>query len=113
MRRDDRSPDHYRESVDGELREVLEAVRSVIVHSHSDLEETIRYGMLDYPGLANLGAQKNYVAVYVDPGVLARHGKAFAGIDRGKSCLRFRRVEQVDAAALEALFADVRKTRGT
>ena len=66
-------------------------------------EEGIEHGMLDYPGVANLAAQKHYVALYVAPTVLAQHREAFAGIDAGKSCLRFKRSEQLDSAALRKL----------
>ena len=72
-----------------------------------EAEEGLRYGMLDYPGLANLGAQKRYVALYVAPEVLAAHRDAFPGVDAGKSCLRFTKTEQADPSALAALLADV------
>ncbi|MDH4016671.1 MAG: DUF1801 domain-containing protein [Actinomycetota bacterium] len=111
MKRDDRSPEHYRRSVEGTQSELLEAVRALVLEAAPDIEEGIRYGMLDYPGLANLAAQKQYVSLYVTPAVLARHAKTFAGVDRGKSCLRFKRLDQVDAASLRALLADVLAAR--
>ncbi len=112
MKRDDRSPDHYRKSVEGAQRELLDAVRALVLEAAPDVEEGIRYGMLDYPGLANLAAQKQYVSLYVMPVVLARHAKAFAGVDHGKSCLRFKRLDQLDAASVRALLADVLAERG-
>ncbi len=107
MKRDDSSPDAYRASVDGKQRKVLEAVRNVVRAAAPAIEEGIRYGMLDYPGLANLAAQKQYVSLYVAPAVLARHAADFKGIDHGKSCLRFKRIDQVDEAALRSLLDDV------
>ena len=74
MRRDSTSPDAYRADVTGEQRELLEAIRAVILEIDPDVEEGIEYGMLDYPGLANLPAQKNYVSLYVAPDVLGRYG---------------------------------------
>ncbi len=70
-------------------------------------EEGLRYGMLDYPGLANLGAQKHYVALYVAPEVLKRHRSNFPGVDAGKSCLRFKRIDQANPKALVSLLEDV------
>jgi hypothetical protein len=93
MKRDDTSPDAYCESVEGKQRELLEALRALVLESAPDVEEGIRYGMLDYPGLANLAAQKQYVSLYVAPAVLAEHAAAFEGIDHGKSCLRYRRLD--------------------
>ena len=40
---------------------------------------------------------------YVAPEVLARHRDAFPGVDAGKSCLRFKRVEDAPASSLRAL----------
>ena len=111
MKRDDTSPDAYRRSVEGAQAELLEAIREVVLDAAPGVEEGIRYGMLDYPGLANLAAQKQYVSLYVMPAVLARHAKRFAGVDRGKSCLRFKRLDQLDEVALRALLEDVLATR--
>lgn len=111
MKRDARSTDHYRSSVSGAQRDLLEKIRSAIFAAMPQVEEGIRHGMLDYPGLANLGAQKHYVSLYVAPEALALHAEAFAGVDRGKSCLRFKRSEQVDPDELAALLRDVRTVR--
>ena len=67
--------------------------------------------MLDYPGLANLGAQKHYVSLYVAPAVLAKHRDHFVGLSSGKSCLRFRRLSQLDRPAVSRLLRDVWRYR--
>jgi uncharacterized protein YdhG (YjbR/CyaY superfamily) len=107
MKRDDRSPQAYRESVEGAQRELLEALRAVVREAAPDVEERCRFGMLDDPGLANLATQKRSVHLHVMPEVPAR----LAGVDRGKSCLRFARLDQVDAPSLRALLDDVRAAR--
>lgn len=111
MRRDDRSPETYRASIEGEQRDMLETVRDVIRDVAPDIQETIGHGMLDYPGLANLAAQKHHVSLYVMPEVLDRHRARFPGVDCGRSCLRFTRPEQLDQDALRTLLEDVRDTR--
>ena len=108
MKRDDRSVESYVASVLGAQRVLLDAIRSVFHEQFPDIPEGIRYGMLDYPGLANLAAQKHYVAVYVKPETLARHKDNFPGTSCGKSCLRFKNLDQFDSAALKALLTDVR-----
>ena len=111
MRRPDESPEVYRASVEAPLREVLEAVRSVVLEVVPEDRECIGHGMLDYPGLANLAAQKDYVALYVAPAVLERHRDAFPGVSAGKSCLRFKRLDQAQPDALRTLLRDVRAFR--
>ena len=81
MRRDASSPAAYRRAVSGDQRKLLEAIRTVVCEVAPDVREGIAYGMLDYPGLANLGAQKHYVALYVAPEVLKKHLEDFAGVE--------------------------------
>ena len=111
VKRDDRSPEAYRSDVSGEQSEMLEAIRDVIFEVAPESDEIIEYGMLGYPGLANLAAQKHYVALYVRPAVLAEHRERFSGIDCGKSCLRFRRPQQIDTDGLRNLLRDVLEAR--
>lgn len=114
MQRDDSSPLAYRNDVTGEQREMLETIRNAILSVAPDIDEIVEHGMLGYPGLANLGAQKHHVALYVMPEVLAKHRDRFADVDCGKGCLRFRDLEQIDSKRLRVLLRDVlRKRRGT
>ena len=107
MKRDVADPQGYLDALDPPQRAIVDILRDAIDRLAPEIEEGLRYGMLDYPGLANIGAQKRYVSLYVAPDVLARHHAAFEGVDRGKSCLRFRRLEDVDVEALDRLLADV------
>jgi hypothetical protein len=111
MRRDSSSPKAYRNDVEGPQRELLEAIRSVVLEVAPDIEEGIAHGMLDYPGLANLAAQKNYVALYVAPTVLEQRKSDFPGLSAGKSCLRFARADQFDRASVARLLREVRSFR--
>ncbi len=111
MKRNDSSPLAYRNDVTGEQSEMLETIRNAILSVAPDTREIIEHGMLGYPGLANLAAQKHYVALYVMPAVLAQHRESFSGADCGKSCLRFRRPDQIDSEQLRALLRDVLEAR--
>jgi len=107
MKRDASSPEAYRADVGPAWGALLEAIRRTILDEVPGVAEGIRYGMLDYPGVANLAAQKHYVALYVAPAVLARHREAFPGVEAGKDCLRFARAAQLDRVALRRLIRDV------
>ena len=111
MRRDDSSPRAYLESIPQDLAETFHLVRDVIRREHADIEEGIRYGMLDYPGLANLAAQKSYVSLYLLPDVLAEFRARFPAARSGKSCLRFRKPSDIDPDALAELLRSVRRER--
>jgi uncharacterized protein YdhG (YjbR/CyaY superfamily) len=107
VQRDAASPREYLEQVPQGQREMLDLIREQIFAVAPEAEEINEYGMLGYKGLANLAAQKNYVALYVKPAVLAEHKVNFPGVSCGKSCLRFRNMEQIDVAALAELLRAV------
>ena len=111
MKRDASSPLAYRRDVTGEQSEMLETIRNAILSVAPDTKEIIEHGMLGYPGLANLAAQKHFVALYVMPEVLAEHSVSFSDVDCGKSCLRFRRLDQIDSERLRVLLRDVIEAR--
>ncbi len=111
MKREVTTAAEYLAEIPEHQRPLLESLRTVIHKACPDVTEGIRYGMLDYPGLANLAAQKNYVALYVASTVLATFKARFPGVSCGKSCLRFARPEQFDEAAVHDLLLAVRRAR--
>jgi hypothetical protein len=115
-----------------ERREVVTAVRRVILDAlPAGYEETVRWGMLTYelplsayPDTYNgqplmcaaLASQKKHIALYLmavyqneSRAARLREGYARAGrkLDMGKSCVRFRRLEDVPLDVIGALIADV------
>ena len=104
-------------------RSALQAVREVILKSlDKDFEEGMQYGMIGYyvphsvypPGyhcdprqplpFANLGSQKNHMALYMmclygDPNQLkwfeTEWKKSGKKLDMGKSCIRFKKLEDL------------------
>lgn len=104
--------DDWLETVEPARRPVLEAVRAAALRNFPDLAETMRYGMPTYardaatdPAFA-FNSQKQYISLYVSPRVHALNAEALAGLDAGKSCIRFRKPEQIDLALVDRLLAD-------
>jgi hypothetical protein len=96
------TPAAYLAQVPTKQRGLIDAIRKVILEAGSRGPERVQYGILSYPGVASLAAQKHYVSLYIPPAVLAEYRGAFPGVDSGKSCLRFRRIDQVDPVALRS-----------
>lgn len=111
MKRDGSSPSSYMDSVDGEQKSLLIEIRKVIFEVEPQSAEIIEYGMLSYPGLANLAAQKNYVSLYVTPKALSKYKDRFEDVDCGKSCLRFKSIKQFDRSAVRYLLELANKIR--
>ncbi|MEM9280388.1 MAG: DUF1801 domain-containing protein [Verrucomicrobiota bacterium] len=107
MKRDSSSPSAYIDSVEGDLKPLLIAVRDIILDVAPASEEYIEYGMLAYGDLANLAAQKNYVSLYLSPLVLTEIKKEYPALNCGKSCLRMRSLEQLNEPAIRLALTKV------
>jgi len=131
MARSDASTvEEYLEALPAERRAVVAAVRDVVLaHLPDGYEEAMRWGMITYEvplahgpdtrngqplSYAALAAQKNHYALYLmgayaDPAQTAQLKEAFgrAGkkLDMGKSCLRFKRLDDLPLEAIGAVIA--------
>lgn len=89
----------------------LARIRASALANLSGHVESMRYGMPTYsrdgrdPAFA-FNSQKQYISLYVSPRVHALHAAALKGVDTGKSCIRFRKPEQVDFALLDQMLRD-------
>ena len=115
----------YLASLPEDRRTALEAVRAVILKNlDPDLEEGMQYGMIGYAvplsrhpnthngqplAVAALAAQKGYMSLYLmsvygDPALcawfVAEHERAGKKLDMGKSCIRFRKLEELHLPAV-------------
>jgi hypothetical protein len=114
------TPDEYIASLPKDRRKAVAAVRDVINRNlPPGYEEGIAYGMIGwwvpletFPdtyngqplGLAGLASQKNYISLYLNtvygrPGEEAwfkeRYARSGKRLNMGKSCLRFRHLDEV------------------
>jgi hypothetical protein len=124
------SVEQHLDQLPPERREVVAAVRrSILDHLPRGYVESVSFGMLSYciplsayPNTYNsqplfyagLAAQKNYYAlhlasVYSDPATESRLRHAFAAagrkLDMGKSCIRFKKLEDLPLAAIGDIIA--------
>lgn len=126
------TPEEYLAELPDDRRSLVQAVRSTIVeHLPDGFEETMTFGMLGYvvpldryPDTYNgqplsvitLANQKNHVAVYLT-GIYARDDRrqwfidawksTGARLDMGKSCVRFKRLDDVEFGVLGRAVARV------
>ena len=72
----------------------------------------MKYGMPTYDlgsRVVAFNSQKNYFSFYADPAVVSRYRKELLGLDVGKSCIRFRKIEDVSLATLRNIVSDCAK----
>jgi hypothetical protein len=124
--------EEYLESLPAERREVVSAVRDLVRRNlPAGYEEAMAYGMIGYgipldryPGTYNgqplsyvaLAAQKNYYSLYLMGvyGIPEKEGwlaeefrRAGKKLDMGKSCVRFKKLDDLPLEAIGKLVASV------
>jgi hypothetical protein len=125
--------DEYLEELPADRRAVISAVRNVILRNLPEgYQEAMNWGMISYEiplarypktyngqplAYAALAAQKNHYAVYLNgiyqqgttPGWFAEEfRKAGKKLDMGKSCVRFRKLDDLPLGAIGMAIARVK-----
>jgi uncharacterized protein YdhG (YjbR/CyaY superfamily) len=94
-----KSVEVYLSGLPPDRRGALTVLRSLVQEMAPEAEETMRYGMPTYEQdgavLCSFASQKHYMSLYMDVGLVQKHRDELAGLDVGKSCIRFRRLEQL------------------
>lgn len=109
------SVDDWFAEVDPAREPALRAVRAAALKHFGPAAERMSYGMPAYvrpdddaPVFA-FNSQKQYVSLYVSPRVHPLYEDELKGLDAGKSCIRFRKPEQIDHDLVDRMLADSAK----
>jgi uncharacterized protein YdhG (YjbR/CyaY superfamily) len=78
--------------------------------------ETMRYRMPTYDYrdhmLCAFASQKRYMSLYMDTDIVDKHRADLAHLDLGKSCIRFRRLDQLPLDTIELMLEETVQIRG-
>jgi uncharacterized protein YdhG (YjbR/CyaY superfamily) len=107
--------DDYLAEVPDERRECLHDLRRACRERLTGFAETMAYGMPSYARggevEVSFASQKQYIALYVlRTDVVDAHRDRLAGLNVGKSCIRYRRPAQVDMAVVESMLESTAST---
>ena len=102
--------DAYLEGLEPDRRAALTKVRSAIFEIVPDAVETMKYRMPTYEResgpLCAFASQKHYMSLYMDVGLVEKHRAELSGLDVGKSCIRFRRLEQLPLETVRTILGE-------
>jgi len=90
--------DAYMKELSPGRRSPLAVVRDLIHDAIPAVRETMRYRMPTYEldeVVCCFASQKHYMSLYLDAELVEANRMAFIGLDVGKSCVRFRRLEDL------------------
>ncbi len=111
MKDQSKAIDNYLATLPDQRRESLIELRSWIHEALPDSTDVIEYGM---PGVfqdslvCSYKSQKNYMSLYMDVDVVEKHKKDLdeAGLNCGKSCIRFRRIDQLSEDLIKTMLRE-------
>ena len=97
-----------------ETREALSTLRRMIREAAPGAREAMGHGMATWSAghrmLFAVAKQKNYLALYIcDTPLVAKHRARLGAVDCGKSCIRFKHLDDLDLEGVGALLAEAAK----
>lgn len=113
-----KSVEDFLAGLPGDERAVFAKVRTMFRRAGPKVAESMAYGMPTYQiGEQMVGAfnhQKQYLCLYVNPEAVDPHRKALKALklDCGKSCIRFKKPEQLPLDLAEQMIAAAAKLAG-
>jgi uncharacterized protein YdhG (YjbR/CyaY superfamily) len=104
----------YLQELPEDRRKALSKVRTLIRKAAPDAREEMGFGMITYtlgPMLFALASQKGYMSLYADPKVVAAHRARLGKLNCGKSCIRFRKLDDLPLDAVADILAEAYRRR--
>src|SRR5688500_10414467 len=103
--------DQYIAGAPEERRQALATLRELCLDELAGYEEGIDHGMPSYSREGTVevsfASQKNYISLYIlRTSVMKANAHLLNGLSVGKSCIRYRRVDQIDPGVVRKLLAD-------
>jgi uncharacterized protein YdhG (YjbR/CyaY superfamily) len=99
----------YLSGLSSRERPVFETLDQLVRSALPKAAGSMKYGMPTYEFQGRMiafNAQKNYFSFYADPEIVKRHRAELGDLEIGKSCIRFRRIEDVSLDALRRIVAE-------
>ncbi|MCP4428710.1 MAG: DUF1801 domain-containing protein [Chloroflexi bacterium] len=103
--------DKYLATLPDNRRESLRQLRVLVARALPEAHELIAYNMpavavTDGDIVCSYKSQKNYISLYMDVELVEKHKDELAGLDCGKSCIRFKRFEQLPQDVIKKILVE-------
>jgi len=89
----------YLQELEPSCCSTLTTLRALIRETVPRAEESMEYGMPTYAVEGRIScafaSQKHHLSLYMDPTLVEKHSHAFTALDVGKSCVRFKHIEDL------------------
>ena len=107
--------DQYLESLAPARQAALAKLRPLVFEVGPDAVETMKYRMPTYEYgdgvLCAFASQKHYMSLYMDTGIVEKHREELTGLSIGKSCIRFRKLDQLPLGTIKQMLEETVQIR--
>jgi uncharacterized protein YdhG (YjbR/CyaY superfamily) len=108
--------DEYLEKLAPDRRAALIELRSLVLDVVPGAVEGFQYRMPTYryegESLCAFASQKHYMSLYMDVELVERHRHELAGLDVGKSCIRFRKLDKLPLDTVRTILRETTERVG-
>lgn len=115
MSEETRNVDEYLENLAAGRRSALTELRGLILVTVPEADETLKYRMPTYEYadevLCAFASQKHYMSLYMDTELVEMHRQELKGLDVGKSCIRFRKLEKLPLDTVRTILLETVEKR--
>jgi uncharacterized protein YdhG (YjbR/CyaY superfamily) len=102
--------DAYLEGLEPATHAALAVLRALIQDVVPDAVESMRYRMptYEYKGgpLCAFASRKKYMCLYIHTGLFAKYADDLRGLDMGKECIRFTRLEDLPLETIRSILME-------
>ena len=98
-------------------RDDLIRLRTFLQQQLPDAEEDLKYGMPTFSQggdvVVSMASQKNYLSLYMDVNLVEDHKSELGNLDCGKSCIRFKRVDDLPLDVIATILQETVKKQAS
>lgn len=108
----------YVESLEGDRREAIEALRNLVHMTAPQAVETSKYRMPTYAlkdsedTLMSFKGQKHHISVYMDVDLVEKYRNQMPGLNIGKSCIRFKTLGELPLDVIRQILVETVEKQG-
>lgn len=106
-----REVDAYIDNLSAERKQALTSLRELVFEIVPGADENMQYRMPTYAYQGHkfcaFASQKNYISLYImNTKLVDEHRQELAGLDVGKSCIRFRKWEKLPVETIRQILEE-------
>jgi uncharacterized protein YdhG (YjbR/CyaY superfamily) len=107
--------DAYIENLAPDRKAALEQIRALILGTVPEINETMQYRIPTYEldeVVCAAASQKRYISLYMDVELVEEHRDELDHLDVGKSCIRFKRIEDLPVDTIRQILLETVAKQG-